>query len=134
AEVEPLVFRELDGTRQVVFGEDKDGRVRYLFLADVPPLAAERREWYETSTLNWIVLGASLAIFASALLFWPAVAFAVRGLSSERIRRTRWSGVWSGLAWLLSLAGLAFAAGTVFILQDPSQIVFGLTAPLKVLL
>ena len=35
-EVEPLVFRELDGPRRIVFQEDKDGRVHYLFYADGP--------------------------------------------------------------------------------------------------
>src|SRR5262245_13510021 len=34
-EVEPYVFRELDGPDRFVFQEDQDGKVRYLFLADL---------------------------------------------------------------------------------------------------
>src|SRR5262249_34885824 len=39
-EVEPFVFRELDGTKRVVFKEDDKGRIAYMFLADAPPLSA----------------------------------------------------------------------------------------------
>jgi CubicO group peptidase (beta-lactamase class C family) len=133
-EVEPLVFRELDGTRKVVFQEGKDGHVLYAFLADVPPLSAVRREWYDLSVVHWAILGVSLGIFATALLFWPTIAFSIRGLQSPRINRTRFSGLVSCLAWLLSVVSLAFVAAIVFILRDPSDIVFGVPPLLKHLL
>jgi hypothetical protein len=44
------------------------------------------------------------------------------------------SAVVSCLAWILSVASIAFAIGLAFVLKDPSQIVFGLTPPLKALL
>jgi CubicO group peptidase (beta-lactamase class C family) len=132
-EIEPLVYREVDGTRKVVFRED-NGRVRYLFLDDAPPLSAVRREWYEGSVVQWGLLGGSLAILASAVLFWPAIAFSVRGLSSPRIKRTRWSGVWSCVAWLFGLVSLAFGIGLAWVLSEPDDIAFGLTPRLRALL
>jgi CubicO group peptidase (beta-lactamase class C family) len=133
-EVEPLVFREIDGTDTIVFQEGQDGRGRYLFLANAPPLSAVRPEWYESSIVQWSLFGASAALFASALLFWPAIAFSVRGLTSPRIRRTWFSGILSCLAWLMCVAGLAFIGGLLYALKDPNEVAFGLTPLLKALL
>jgi CubicO group peptidase (beta-lactamase class C family) len=132
-EVEPLVYREQDGTRRVVFKED-NGQPRYLFLADVPMLSAERRSWYDRSAVQWGILGGSIAVFVSALLFWPVIAFAVRGLQGEHIKRTWLSGVLTCLAWLSSLAAVGFAVTLVIVLQDPNELAFGLTPPLRGLL
>jgi CubicO group peptidase (beta-lactamase class C family) len=131
-EIEPYVFREQDGRRRVVFQEDKDGRVRYLFLADVAPVSAERREWYERSLVHWGMLAGSLAIFATALFFWPVIAFSVRGLYSPKIRRTGFSAVLSMLGWLLSAVGLGLTAVVlVDAIRNQDEIVFGMTPAIK---
>jgi CubicO group peptidase (beta-lactamase class C family) len=133
-EVEPLVFRELDGPGRFVF-QEKDGKIAYLFLADAAPVSAVRRQWYELSSVHLGVLAGSIGIFVSALLFWPAIAFSVRGLKSPRINRTRFSAFLSCLAWLLSVACIGFAAGLLcYVLWEPNDIVFGMTPPLKWLL
>jgi hypothetical protein len=134
-EIEPYVFREQDGRRRVVFQEDKDGRVRYLFLADVAPVSAERRDWYERSVVHWGVLAGSLAIFATALFFWPVIAFSVRGLYSPKIMRTGFSAVLSMLGWLLSAVSLGLAAVLlVDVLVNQDEIVFGMTPTIKAVL
>src|SRR5262249_25881780 len=68
-EIEPFVFRELDGTRKVVFREDENGRIDHMFLADAPPLSAVRRRWYELSEVHGGLIVGCLAAFLSALLF-----------------------------------------------------------------
>jgi CubicO group peptidase (beta-lactamase class C family) len=133
-EVEPYVFRELDGPNRFVFQEDKDGKIRYLFMADLPIVAAERREWYERSLTHIGLFAGCLAIFVTALFFWPVIAFSVRGLSSPNIRRTWFSAILSILGWLLSAACLGFVGVLAFALKDPDEIVFGLTPFLKNLL
>lgn len=134
AEIEPLVFRELDGQRKVVFQEGKDGRIRYLFFADGPAGASVRREWYELGSVQQGLAAGALGIFASALLFWPAIAFSVRGLQSPKIIRTRFSAILSCLAWFLSLVALVFAGAVTYGMTESSEIVFGLTPLLKRLL
>jgi CubicO group peptidase (beta-lactamase class C family) len=134
SEVEPLVYRELDGPGKIIFREGKDGRGLYLFVADSPPLSAVRREWYETSLFHESLLGGSLACFLSALLIWPAIAFSIRGAQSPGIIRTRFSAALSCLAWLLSAAGLAFIGLLVYSLKDPTQILYGLSPLLKAFL
>jgi hypothetical protein len=133
-ETEPYLFRELDGISTMAFQEGKDGRVLYLFPGDMAAVSAVRREWYELSDVHWGLLAGCVGVFVSALLFWPAVAFSVRGLSSPRIRRTRFSAVLSCLAWVLSAASVAFVAGLAFVLWEPSDIAFGLSPGLKALL
>lgn len=130
-EVEPFEFRELDGPRRLIFKEDGNGRVTYLFFADGPAGAAIRREWYETSLTQLGLMGGCLAVFCSALLFWPAIAFSVRGLPSSYILRTRFSGFLSCLAWILSVIAIGFAATGAFVMQDPMDVVFGLPPLLK---
>jgi hypothetical protein len=100
----------------------------------VPPLSFERRPWYERSAVQWGILGGSLAVFVSALLFWPVIAFAVRGLQGEHIRRTWFSGVLTCLGWLLSLLAVGFAVALVVVLQDSNEVEFGLTPPVRGLL
>jgi hypothetical protein len=124
-EVEPLVFRELDGSRKVVFKEDDKGRVLYLFPADAPPFSAIRREWYERSVLHAGLAAGCLAILASALFFWPVIAFSVRGLSSPQINRTRFSGVLSCLGWCSGLVSLGVVVGLAVALSEPNEIAFG---------
>jgi hypothetical protein len=134
AEVEPLVFRELDGPLTVVFGEGKDGDVAYLFLADAPAVAAVRRPWYELRAAQLGLLAGCAAAFATALLFWPVLAFAARGGSWPGLKRDRTSATLSCLAWLSSLACLGLTAGLAYAVNDPTEIAFGLTPALRALL
>src|SRR5262249_986963 len=69
-EIEPYVFRELDGPGRLVFKEDGNGRITTLLFANGPAAAAVRREWYETSISHGGLLGGCLAVFLSALVFW----------------------------------------------------------------
>jgi CubicO group peptidase (beta-lactamase class C family) len=134
-EVEPLVFRELDGPRKIVFQEDKNGNIAYLFLADAPAVSAVRRQWYEQRDVHLGLLAGSVAVFASAMLFWPALAFTVRGSNSPKIKRNWRSALLSCLAWLTSVVSLGFTAGVAYVLvADPEEIAFGLTPGLKMLL
>jgi len=131
AEVEPLVYQEIDGPRRLVFQVDAKGRGRSLFRADAPVAAATRLNWYESGPLQTGLLAGSLLIFTTALLFWPALAFSVRGLQAPSIKRTRFSAALSILAWLMSAVGIGFAAGLAVVLNDRNQILFGLPPLVK---
>jgi hypothetical protein len=134
AEVEPLVYREVDGPRKVVFQEDQQGNVTSMFFADAPAVAAARRPWYKLQDVHLGLLSGCSLLFASALFFWPALGFTVRGGGSPKIKRNWRSGMLSGLAWLLSIVSLGFLVGVGYVLIDPNEIVFGLTPTFKILL
>ncbi len=134
-EVEPLVYRELDGPRTMVFQEDESGRVRHLFSGDFAPLAAVRREWYERSELHGGVIAASLVVFLSALVFWPAIAFCLRGLETPTIKRSAVSASLSWVGWLLSAVSLGWVVAVAVVCSDPTEaIAFGASPELNALL
>jgi CubicO group peptidase (beta-lactamase class C family) len=133
-EVEPLVFRELDGQQRVVFQQDNTGNIAYVFFADQASRSAVRKRWYELHDLQMDLLGGLAAVFSSALLFWPALAFTVRGGYSPEIKRNWRSGALSCVAWLLSVVSLGFVTGLILLIADPNEISFGMWPALKVLL
>lgn len=133
-QIEPSVFQEEDGQRRIVFREDAQGRVTHLFFSDVPAIALIRNTGIDETRFQWALLYAIATIFGSAILFWPTIAFCGRGVLDSSIRRTRISGLLSGLAWVLSATCLAFLAGLVTALGDPDQVVFGTPRALKQLL
>jgi CubicO group peptidase (beta-lactamase class C family) len=133
-EVEPLVFRELDGQQKVVFQEDPAGNIAYVFFPDDPSRSVVRKRWYERYDVQVALLGGFMVVFGSALLFWPALAFTVRGGYSPEIKRNWRSGVLSCLAWLLSVASIGFVIGFALFLDDPNEVTFGLPRELRLLL
>lgn len=130
-EVEPLVFQQLAGDRRIVFRADQDGKITHLFPAYAAAVALERHAWYERINFHRALLAAAVVLFASALFFWPAIAFSTRGLSSPAIRRTRASGLASIVGFLLSAACLAVVAGVLVGLQNPDEVAFGTPPALK---
>ncbi len=133
-QVEPLVFQELDGRGRMVFREDDQGHVTHLFFPEVPAIALVRHSGLDDTRFQWGVLVGTMAVFGSALLFWPVLAFSLRGLRSSSIRRTRFSALLVCLGWLLSASCLAFVAGLLIVLNDPEQVVYGTPRALQHLL
>jgi CubicO group peptidase (beta-lactamase class C family) len=125
AQVEPLVFKEVGGHRKIVFHEDGQGKVDEIFLAEVPAIAGVRETGLDRPDVNQGLLGGCLFLFATALVFWPVLAFARRGSKSTRFRRSFASGLISCIGWLLSAACLIFVGGLAWGMREPEQIVYG---------
>jgi CubicO group peptidase (beta-lactamase class C family) len=133
-QVEPLVFQQVDGRDRIVFREDDQGHITHLFFSDVPAIALVRQSGIQDTRLHWVLLAGAMTLFGTALLFWPAIAFSVRGMRSSSIRRTGFSALLSCLGWLLSALCVGFFAGLLILLNDPEQITFGTPRALKELL
>jgi hypothetical protein len=136
-QVEPLVFQQVDGRDRIVFREDDQGHITHLFFSDVPAIALVRHTGIEDTRLHWGLLVGAMVVFGTALLFWPAIAFSLRGMRSSSIRRTGFSALLSCLGWLLSATCVGFVAGLLIVfivLNDPEQIAFGTPRVLKHLL
>jgi CubicO group peptidase (beta-lactamase class C family) len=135
AEKEPFVFRRVDSPDEMVFHEDAPSHALYLVPAYAPFVCAVKRQWYERSLFHWSLLGASLGVLASAVLFWPVIAFSLRGYQAPGyIRRSAFSAVLSWLAWLLGIVSIVFAVGAGVGMSDSTDVVFGLPPLLKGLL
>jgi hypothetical protein len=123
--VEPLVFQEKYGPRRIVFHADADGHITQMFIADVAAGAFERRTFLESSRFYWLLIAISAGLFASALFFWPSIAFCTRRLTTP-FRKTRGSVAISLLGWLLSAVCLALVGGMIIALNDQEQLAYGL--------
>jgi len=71
-EIEPLLFREVNGQSLALFKRDDTGRL--IIGIDYPFMIFQRASWYENSAFNLPVVIGSLAIFVLVVLLWPVAA------------------------------------------------------------
>ncbi len=110
ARVEPLLYREVDGTGWLAFGEDAQGRVETLFLDPGLPMALERIGPWASMPVQAGLLLACLTLFGAG-----GVALALRLARDARARRS--AAVWAAFA--------ACAAYTVFLAAFPPALGLG---------
>jgi hypothetical protein len=118
-QVEPLVFSEVDGRRQMVFREDERGQVVDFCTSPMCIMALQKEPWWNSRSLQITWVGIFCAILLCALIGLPIAAVVQRGQAnppgSKLARLTAW------------LASVTFAAGAVMVgigVQDPNWIVF----------
>ena len=133
-EVEPLVFQEQDGHDRVVFQEGVNRRIDALYKANMPVFTAKRSDPEESIFLHGGLLLACTVIFATALLFWPVVAFSVDGWQAFSPFRQDARGYLTFVAWLQSAVFFGFVIGVIVELGDTTETVFGISPILKSLL
>ena len=66
-EVEPLYFRQVDGPFSIVFREDEQGRIAYMFTDLMPQYGLVKLDWYETPGFNMMLALVCVLIFLSML-------------------------------------------------------------------
>jgi hypothetical protein len=92
-EVEPLLFRQVDGTHEVAFQEDGDGAVTHMFFDFLPFMPTYRVPWFETQGFTQVLAGAALLLSLTVLS------------GGIRHRRENWSEPASGL-WTARIAAV----------------------------
>jgi CubicO group peptidase (beta-lactamase class C family) len=121
AEVEPLLFRNLEGDGYLTIGQDEKGRITHLYVTTLEEGVLEKVAWYETEAIQLILIGFLLLAFLSVLV-WPARALIrrLRGQRGQASRLSMWSRVLAGvlgglnLIFLLGLgAGIAYSMKTM---------------------
>jgi len=101
-EIEPNLFRQIDGGMTLAFIEDEDGAVNHLVFSAFPFMPAYRLAWYQTPTFNYVLLGIALLLCVTTLV------------SFFRHRKAR-KGDPSGARWAVRLAALVSALTLIFI-------------------
>jgi CubicO group peptidase (beta-lactamase class C family) len=66
-EVEPLYFRQVDGSLSIVFREDDQGRITNLFFDLIPHYGYIKMDWYETPGFNMMLALGCILTFLSML-------------------------------------------------------------------
>ena len=131
AEVDDLLFREIDGDDAIAFREE-DGEITHAFLGSVPVIAFERLEWYERPLLQGALAALTLLVLLSAVVGWPLAMVRRRYRDGppppERPRIARW------LAGSSALCLFGFLVGVVVLLAtDPVGTVMSPPASLQLL-
>ena len=130
-ELEPLVFREVDGQGLVVFKEDGRGRVTVAFAGDVPHMALLKLKWYEQPMFHYLIIGLCVLFFVIAALGWPLAALS-RKICRRKVegnpapKAARW------LAGLMSGCFLLFLILLAASLSNTDEVMFGVPSLLKV--
>jgi CubicO group peptidase (beta-lactamase class C family) len=133
-EESPLVYREEDGQRRLAFAEAEDGRIEHLFLSDVPVVAFERVPPRENTRLHTFLFVTSMLLFVATLFLLPLGAF-LRWRYRAPLERDRRIPMGASIAlWLSAFIFVVFAFGLAASMQDPIEIVFGLTSGLRAVL
>jgi CubicO group peptidase (beta-lactamase class C family) len=137
-EVEPFLFREVDGQTTLVFHTDERGRVTHAFQDFEPHEAYIKMAWYETMGFRLAVLGVCVALFLSALAGWPVAALINRraggtGTAECRPRQAR------RLVMVIVTLYLLFpisagVAGVVIALKNPLKVMSSFSSMLAVAL
>jgi CubicO group peptidase (beta-lactamase class C family) len=85
-EVEPLYFRQVDGPFSMVFREDDQGRITYMFTDFVPHYGYVKLDWYETPGFHMVLAQICVLVFLSMLLV--ALIRFIRGRRTGADRNT----------------------------------------------
>jgi CubicO group peptidase (beta-lactamase class C family) len=83
-EVEPLVFRQVDGQGLLIFEEDARGNVIRVYQDIDPHEAQIRMAWFEDPTLLMAAGGLCLMLFLSTLIGWAVAALVDRRQGKTR--------------------------------------------------
>jgi CubicO group peptidase (beta-lactamase class C family) len=115
-EVEPLLFRQIDGWQTLAFKEDPSGGISHMFIGMLPFMPTYRVPWYEAPPVGYlpVIVGLllCLTILISAFYHWrlarhsPAAGAVSPG--------ARWA---MRLAVLTALLTLVFAVSLVAVIQ-----------------
>jgi hypothetical protein len=115
-EIEPMVFRQVNGGDLVAFRQDGDGNITQGFLRSVPVTALIKNRWFETPGFNLILLGLCVVLFLSYEIA-AGVSLIVRRKRANRTpatwleRAAQWV---AGPLCLLSLLVLIGAFASIF--------------------
>lgn len=107
-EVEPDLFREVNGPGLFAFREDENGRVTHGFVGMLPHSALEKLAWYESPPFSYFLLALAVILFLTALR-WPLRA--IFGKICKSPKETK-----SGSKAARWIAGLMSVANVVFLI------------------
>jgi CubicO group peptidase (beta-lactamase class C family) len=77
-EVEPYLFKQLDGNGTLIFDTDDHGRVTGLLQDYEPHEAYWRAAWHESPTFHFFVFSGCMAVFLVSLMVWAVAAIRQR--------------------------------------------------------
>ena len=129
-EVEPLYFRQTDGSSSLVFFENDQGRITRFYTDFTPQYSAERAPWYELRSFNLPLVIISVLLFVSTLIAAPVQAIISRRRGADPRPASR-TAPWILVA--ISVLNLVFLFGMLFGYHPPTEL-HGVALSIKLLL
>jgi CubicO group peptidase (beta-lactamase class C family) len=124
-QIEPLVFAEVDGKRQLVFRENERGEIIDLCTSPACVVAMLKAPWFHGTLPQLISFALCIAILIAGLVGFPIAAVLQR-----RLPKSPGAKVTRLVAWATSFAFVAGLAASVTGLTDVNgTILFGMPAP-----
>jgi hypothetical protein len=123
-EVEPLLFRQVDGTHEIAFQEDEEGGLTHMFFDFLPFMPTYRVSWFETQGFTLGVVGAAI------LLSLTAISGGIRHRWENRSEPA--AGLWTArVALLMGLLTLVFlGAATAIVVSTGEDLFYGIPGSL----
>lgn len=127
-EIEPWVFREVDGEEILAFAPNRGDRLTRLYRGERPPAAFLKLPWYRTSLYHFVLLGICIILFLSAIGVWLSSFFVDKKYRPQLSRLI-------GVPVVIGSAGnLVFLVMFVISFSDIFAIVTGIPTTLKIAL
>jgi CubicO group peptidase (beta-lactamase class C family) len=132
-EVEPWVYRQIEGPDKLVFKRTAGGKVEYAFSDGIPIMGLVKLAWYENPSFHYALLAFCLLLFLSAALGWPLAALSRVVCRRPRAgnpapKRARW------LAGGMSALFLVFCVLLAAALSNFVELMMGVPPLLKIAL
>lgn len=127
-EIDSGLFRRVGQDQTIAFRLDEEGRASHLFLNYAPSATLERVSALYSPAVQFGLVGFCGLVFLLALIAWPIQHFSHRWNVPRRLVLFRQVG------WLLALVFMLLIIGFALVLQDPTEVVFGVSTLIKGLL
>lgn len=132
-EIEPRLFREVDGQMTLALGEDDAQKVTRLYFGG-SPVAFVKLRWDETPGFAIGLMLVCTATFLSAAIGWPLAAFIRRGAPRDPARGGGGAALASWIGWLMSVTILIALSVAMVPLSHSEELIYGVPPLLTALL
>jgi CubicO group peptidase (beta-lactamase class C family) len=110
-EVEPLYFRQVDGSFSIAFREDDRGRITYMFTDIMPEYSLVKLNWYETTGFNMVLAQVCILMFLSMLPVSLVRLIRNRRSGGDRNPAPRGARTANSIIFGISLLNILFVVG-----------------------
>jgi hypothetical protein len=116
-EVEPLLFRQVDGAQTLAFEQDASGAISHMFFGFLPFMPTYRVSWFETQGFTLTI------VIAAILLSFTAISGGIRHRWDNRNEPA--PGLWTArVAAVMGLLTLAFLGSAAAIVTATGEEIF----------
>lgn len=117
-QIEPLLFREVNGQDLVAFRRDAQGQMQ--MIGAFPANVFQKVHWWSNSTLNTALLAATSGVMLLTFALWPVGAL-IRRHYGEQLNLTPWEAWLRTATRLVCAVDLCFLAGWLLLLSSTDE-------------